>query len=92
MYVNTKIPVLLQTACIRVRAPGQKTPVIDTRILLDRGSQRSYVTCKLSDKLGLKEERKETLLMKMFAADKGKVQVCSAAKSQCDDKSWIRHG
>ena len=77
MYVSTKTPVLLQTACVRVKAPDKTTPVIQTRVLLDSGSQRSYISSKLCNQLGLKENSKETLLVKTFAADEGKVQVCS---------------
>ena len=43
---------------------------------MDSGSQRSYISSKLCDELGLKEERKETLLVKTFAADEGRVQAC----------------
>ena len=77
MYVSTKTPVLLQTACVRVKAPDKTTPVIQTRVLLDSGSQRSYISSKLCNQLGLKENSKETLLVKTFAAEEGKVQVCS---------------
>ena len=76
MYVSTKTPVCLQTACVKVRAPGQATPMVQTRVLLDSGSQRSYISSKLCDELGLKEECKETLLVKTFAADEGRVQAC----------------
>eukprot|EP00731_Ephydatia_muelleri_P015789 Em0009g213a len=51
-------------------------PMVQTRVLLDSGSQRSYISSKLCDELGLKEERKETLLVKTFAADEGRVQAC----------------
>ena len=77
MYVSTKTPVLLQTVCVRVKAPDKTTPVIQTRVLLDSGSQRSYISSKLCNQLGLKENSKETLLVKTFAADERKVQVCS---------------
>ena len=72
MYFSTKTPVLLQTTCIKVRAPGQTTPMIQTRVLLDSCSQRSYISSKLCNELGL-EERKETLLVKTF---EGRVQAC----------------
>ena len=39
LFVSTKVPMLLQTACVKVRAPGKLAPVIETRILLDSGSQ-----------------------------------------------------
>ena len=62
---------LLQRACVKVSAPGKLAPVIETRIVLDSGSQRSYISRQLSEALGLKEEQKETLLVKAFAAEEG---------------------
>eukprot|EP00731_Ephydatia_muelleri_P009272 Em0004g1610a len=88
MYVSTKTPVLLQTACVRVKAPDKTTPVIQTRILLDSGSQRSYISSKLCNQLGLKENSKETLLVKTFAAEGSGVQF---SRPQRDDKRWTRH-
>ena len=59
LVVSTKVPTLLQTARVKVRAPGKLAPVIETRILLDTGSQRSYISRQLSEALGLKEEKRE---------------------------------
>ena len=64
---------LLQTARVKVRAPGKLVPVIETRILLDSGSQRSYISRQLSEALGLKEEQREMLLVKAFAAEEGRL-------------------
>ena len=74
-FVSTKVPMLLQTARVKVRASG-KLPVIETRILLDSGSQRSYISRQLSEALGLKEEQRETLLVKAFATEEGRLQAC----------------
>ena len=54
---KSKNNVLLQTACTRIyTADGQLIPV---RILLDNGSQRSYITNALKSRLRLKPVRQE---------------------------------
>ena len=81
------MPTLLQTARVKVRAPGKLAPVIETRILLDTGSQRSYISRQLSEVLGLKEEKRETLLVKAFAAEEEKLQVCSVVSLRVETRA-----
>lgn len=83
LLVSTKV-LLLQTACVKVRAPA---PVIETRILLDSGSQRSYISRQLSEALGLKEEQREMLLVKAFATEEGRLQVCSVVRLSVETKA-----
>ena len=87
LFVSIKVPMLLQTACVKVRAPVKLAPVIETRILLDSGSQRSYISRQLSEALGLKEELKETLFVKAFAAEEGRLQVCSVVCLSVETKA-----
>ncbi|KAL5502091.1 hypothetical protein EMCRGX_G008809 [Ephydatia muelleri] len=87
LVVSTKVPTLLQTARVKVRAPGKLAPVIETRILLDTGSQRSYISRQLSEVLGLKEEKRETLLVKAFAAEEEKLQVCSVVSLRVETRA-----
>ena len=87
LVVSTKVPTLLQTARVKVRAPGKLAPVIETRILLDTGSQRSYISRQLSEALGLKEEKRETLLVKAFAAEEEKLQVCSVVSLRVETRA-----
>eukprot|EP00731_Ephydatia_muelleri_P025283 Em0017g366a len=77
----------LAVTCVKVRAPDKLAPVIETRILLDSDSQRSYISRQLSEALGLKEEQRETLLMKAFAADEGRLQVCSVVSLSVETKA-----
>eukprot|EP00731_Ephydatia_muelleri_P005900 Em0003g148a len=87
LVVSTKVPTLLQTARVKVRAPGKLAPVIETRILLDTGSQRSYISRQLSEVLGLKEEKRETQLVKAFAAEEEKLQVCSVVSLRVETRA-----
>ena len=87
LFVSIKVSMLLQTACAKVRAPGKLAPVIEKRILLDSDSQRSYISRQLSEALGLKEEQKEMLLVKAFAAEEGRLQVCSVVSLSVETKA-----
>ena len=70
---HTSVPgnsVLLQTAsCDVLDAAGQPHPA---RILLDSGSQRSFITNSLARRLGLKPELKETISLSTLTATHSK--------------------
>ena len=73
MYVGTKTPVLLQTAT----APTYgKSTTIQARIILDSGSQRSYVTNRLRDRLALETVRTDMISIKTFGSSVEKRQEC----------------
>ena len=86
MYVSTKTPTLLQTARVKVNAPNRESPVIDTRIVFDSGSQRSYISNKICEALGLKVERKERLVVKTFGAE-GRSQECGVVRLSVKTKA-----
>jgi len=46
---------------------GELVPV---RVLLDSGSQRSYITLKLKNRLGLKAIKKECASLNVFGSQK----------------------
>ena len=62
----------------------------NTCILFDGGSQRTYLTDELRDRLGLKCIRKEKLILKRFASNEGLwrcldvVQICLKGKDGMD--------
>ena len=73
---KTQHKVLLQTAVTYAKAPdGSKN--IPVRILLDSGSQRSYIANSLKKRLGLPTIKTETLNLNTFGND-------SFIKQQCD--------
>ena len=80
MYVDSRTPVLLQTATTIVRPPNLSSPTVRTRIILDTGSQRSYVTQRLKEKLSLHLERVETLLIKTFGSTEEQPQYRDVVK------------
>eukprot|EP00731_Ephydatia_muelleri_P005954 Em0003g202a len=87
MYVSTKTPILLQTARVKVNAPNRESPVIDTRIVFDSGSQRSYISNKICEALGLKVERKERLVVKTFGVEEGRSQECGVVRLSVKTKA-----
>ena len=79
MYVSTRTPVLLQTARAQVFQPDKPSNTMDVRIILDSGSQRSYVENRVRETLELPTEQVETIAIKTFAS-KERIQVCDVIK------------
>ena len=48
------------------------------RVILDSGSQRSYITNHLTDELSFTVECQETMLIKTFGSQDEKLQTCNA--------------
>ena len=48
------------------------------RVILDSGSQRSYITNRLTDELSFTVECQETMLIKTFGSQDEKLQTCNA--------------
>ena len=71
--------VLLETARTFAFSDNQQDKV-PVRILFDSGSQRSYITDELRDKLGLKVEGKEILNLNTFGISKYCKQSCTRIK------------
>lgn len=76
MYVNALTPVLLQTATVQVFRPDRPSVSMYVRLILDSGSQRSYVLSRLEEALALPVQQIETLMIKTFGSE-GKMQVCN---------------
>ena len=54
MVADTQTPILLQTACAVVSKPTQPECSAVARILLDSGSQKTYITYDLKERLNLR--------------------------------------
>ena len=80
LYVDAKTPVLLQTATTGVLRPDSSSPVIPARMILDSGSQRSYITNQLKTALSLPTEQVETMLIKTFGSVEEKRQNCDVVR------------
>ena len=70
----TSMPILLQTAKAAIYRPGQPNKKFLARLILDSGSQRSYVTTTVKDKLRLPSERKQTISVKTFGSTEENTQ------------------
>ena len=72
--------VLLQTARARVYNPSTPQPAIKLRVLLDSGSQRSYVTERARRLLKLDAEGELCLSIVTFGSTRGDPKVCAVVK------------
>lgn len=72
---RTKPNVILQTARAFVRGRNE-SKIIEARVLFDGGSQRSYITNELQEKLGVKRQRTETLHLNTFGGKNYSRQKC----------------
>ena len=76
MCVVTKNTVLLQTAKATVYNPGNHHHKLTIGIILDGGSQRSYVTERIRDALNLPISHSESGTIKPFGSNTGTHQQC----------------
>lgn len=72
-----KKAVLLQTACAVVHNPMKPEVVLEIRILLDSGSQRSYISDRAVKLLQLVPKGEQTLSIATFGALKEHTTVCT---------------
>ena len=71
MYVDSKTSILLQT-CIALASnpnPAHSQVKRQVRLILDSGSQKTYITRQLKDTLGLEPVTREKLCIKTFGSD-----------------------
>lgn len=76
-FVSSSEMVLMQTASTEVMNPRNYLQV-ETRIIFDSGSQRTYISQRLASKLQLKGERKEEIKLVTFGSDKPKTVKTSS--------------
>ncbi|XP_015780536.1 PREDICTED: uncharacterized protein LOC107358452 [Acropora digitifera] len=76
MCVGTKNSVLLQTAKAAVYNPGNSHRKMTIGIILNRRSQRSYVTERICDTLNLPVPHSESLISNPFGSNTGIHQQC----------------
>ena len=71
MYVDSKTSILLQTCIALASNPTSVQPQKKhfVRIILDSGSQKTYITQQLKETLGLKPSARERLCIKTFGSD-----------------------
>ena len=78
LCVQTTRGVLLQTARAVIFNPNQPDQSQEVRVILDSGSQRSYITEQTKKSLGLTSRDKRTMSIITFGSREKKQQVCYA--------------
>ena len=75
MYAGVRTPILLQMVkvCVSRAEPNLS---LDTRVIFDCGSQRSYVTNQLKSSLSLPVRSADTSMIKTFGSNEEQVQTC----------------
>lgn len=76
MFISSKTPILLQTAQAIINKTGSTEQGRKIRIILDGGSQRSYITNHLKKELNLPIDHQEMMLIKTFGSKEEKSQTC----------------
>lgn len=75
LYVNGASPIFLQTAKAVIYKPGSPRVRSQVRLLLDSGSQRTYVTTQVKEELGLLSEGRQFILIKTFGSTEERTQT-----------------
>lgn len=94
MCVDSQTPVLLQTAKLRLYSSQENpSPIyVESRAILDSGSQRSYVTRKLKETLRLPVDHTETLCIRTFGSTEGRLEECEVVEMKLltDDNEILK--
>ena len=77
MCVNSHAPILMQTAKATVYDATQQgcTSLLEFRIILDAGRQRSYVTTRILQTFSARKSHYETIIIKIFGSKWGERRV-----------------
>ena len=78
--VTEKKSTLMGTACVTVCDPKNETISTVVRMLFDDGSQRTYVTLALKEKLNIPVVRKDTALVKGFGGVQSELKEVDVVK------------
>jgi hypothetical protein len=80
MYVGANKMVLLQTAVAEVTNPRDPSRASKVGIVFDGGSQKSYLTQRVKDKLALTVDSKKYLSIAAFGSRKGRPKQCEVVR------------
>ena len=80
MVVDIQTSILLQTSCAVVSKPTQPDCSAVARILLDSGSQKTYITYDLKERLNLRPIKIEQVLIKTFGNDDEQLHQCEVVQ------------
>ena len=80
LFMGSSKAVLLQTAVTEVYNPNNPASTLKLRLILDSGSQRSYLTERVKHTLGLKRVKSQQLSIATFGASKGDPKHCEVVR------------
>ena len=80
LCVHASKPVLLQTASAMVSNPHDASASLKLRIVMDRGSQRSYLTQRARDSLYLQTTNRQRLAIASFGSKRADPQLCEVVR------------
>ena len=81
--------ILLQTALANVSSPHDRNHVLRVRIVMDSGSQRSYLTQRVKDRLSLPVTNEQRLSIAAFGSRRGQPRQCEVVRLIIATKSGI---
>ena len=87
LYANSNKTVLLQTALAKISNPRNSTLVLNAKIVLDSGSQKSYLTQRVKDGLSLPVISKQRLAIAAFGSSRGEPKQCEVVRLVVHTKS-----
>ena len=79
-YIDVRTPVLLQTATVAAYCVDRPADTIKIRLILDSGSQKSYVSTRLKDALRLTVQQSVAVSIRTFGSEMEKTQKCDVVK------------
>ena len=79
MCTDNTMAVLFQTARTYVYSPTSPQLMVEVRVLMDGGSQCSYVTNRVRESLSLPTERQQKMLIKTFGSEQEE-RVCDVVR------------
>ena len=87
LYVDSNRAILLQTALTEVSNPHDPSLTLRLRIVMDSGSQRSYLTQRVRDTLALPASGKQRLSIASFGSKQGEAKQCEVVRIAVRTKS-----
>ncbi len=78
----------LQTARAVIHRPSEPHVSLEVRLILDGGSQKSYISQRVCDLLNLAAVREQSLSIATFGSSKGAAKVCSIVQVGMDLKGY----
>ena len=80
LYMDSNRAILLQTALAEVSNPHDPSLTLRLRIVMDSGSQRSYLTQRVRDTLALPASGKQRLSIAAFGSKQGEAKQCEVVR------------